>query len=42
MSAGYNFFGFKEEDLDEEDTSKPVVYARMRFKFDEEMFNWLQ
>ena len=42
LSAGYNFFGFKDEDLDEEDASNPGVYVRMRFKFDETMFNWLQ
>ncbi|MGB5443171.1 MAG: carboxypeptidase regulatory-like domain-containing protein [Gammaproteobacteria bacterium] len=42
LSAGYNFFGFKDEDLDEEDVSNPGAYARMRVKFDEEMFNWLQ
>ena len=42
LSAGYNFFGFKDEDLDEEDASNPGAYARMRVKFDEEMFNWLQ
>ena len=42
LSAGYNFFGFKDDDLDEENTSNPGVYARIRFKFDESMFNWLQ
>ena len=42
VSAGYNFFGFRDDDLDEENTSNPGVYVRLRFKFDEDMFNWLR
>jgi len=41
LSAGYNFFGFEDEDLGGDDTN-PGAYVRMRFKFDEDLFDWLR
>ncbi|CAN5884471.1 MAG: hypothetical protein USCGTAYLOR_02806 [Chromatiales bacterium USCg_Taylor] len=37
-SAGYNLFGFEDEDLSADEHTDQGVYARLRFKFDEELF----
>lgn len=38
LSAGYNFFGFKDSDLAGTDYTNRGVFVRMRFKFDEDLF----
>ena len=38
ISAGYNFFGFSDEDLDPSGYTNPGVFMRLRFKFDESLF----
>ena len=38
LSAGYNFFGFKDNDLEGEDYTAQGVYLRLRIKFDENSF----
>ncbi len=38
LSAGYNFFGFKAEDLSGGDYTNHGAFVRMRFKFDEDLF----
>ena len=38
VSAGYNFFGFKDDDLAGEDYTARGAYLRLRFKFDESLF----
>lgn len=38
ISAGYNFFGFKDKDLAGEDYTAKGVYLRLRIKFDESLF----
>ena len=40
LSAGYNFFGFKDKDLAGADYTDRGVYVRMRYKFDETLFDW--
>ncbi len=35
LSGGYNFFGFKDKDLQGTDYTARGVYVRMRYKFDE-------
>lgn len=42
VAAGYNFFGFEDDDLTDGDYSDPGVYLRLRAKFDEDLFQWLQ
>jgi hypothetical protein len=42
VAAGYNFFGFEDDDLVDGDYSDPGVYLRLRAKFDEDVFQWLQ
>ncbi|MGH8532111.1 MAG: hypothetical protein ACREV1_05110 [Gammaproteobacteria bacterium] len=37
-SAGYNLFGFEDEDLSADEHTDQGVYVRLRFKFDEELF----
>jgi hypothetical protein len=39
LSAGYNFFGFKDKDLAGADYTDRGVYVRMRYKFDESLFD---
>jgi uncharacterized repeat protein (TIGR01451 family) len=41
LSAGYNFFGFKDEDLANGDNTAKGVFVRLRYKFDEELFDTL-
>ncbi len=38
VSLGYNFTGFHDRDLVEDNTSAQGAYIRMRFKFDETLF----
>ncbi|MDD4929567.1 MAG: SdrD B-like domain-containing protein [Gallionella sp.] len=39
VSAGYNFFGFKEPDMVGQNATDKGFLMRLRFKFDEDMFN---
>lgn len=41
VSAGYNFFGFEDDDLTEGAYTNPGAYVRFRFKFDESALGWL-
>jgi uncharacterized repeat protein (TIGR01451 family) len=41
LSAGFNFFGFEDDDLTDGDYSNPGPYVRLRAKFDEDLFQWL-
>ncbi len=38
LSAGYNFFGFKGDELSGGDYTNHGAFLRMRFKFDEDLF----
>ena len=38
LSAGYNIFGFKGEELSGSDYTNQGAFLRMRFKFDEDLF----
>ena len=38
LSAGYNFFGFRDDDLGGGDYTNRGTFLRMRFKFDEDLF----
>lgn len=38
LSAGYNFFGFKGDDMSGGDYTNQGAFLRMRFKFDEDLF----
>ncbi len=38
VSGGYNFSGYKDDDLAESDTTLQGAYVRFRFKFDENLF----
>jgi uncharacterized repeat protein (TIGR01451 family) len=40
LSGGYNFFGFHDRDLQGADYTDRGVYVRMRYKFDESLFDW--
>ncbi|MDO5768583.1 MAG: hypothetical protein Q4P13_03695 [Psychrobacter sp.] len=39
LSLGYNFMGFTDEDIASDDTTQQGAYLRLRFKFDEDLFN---
>jgi hypothetical protein len=39
VSAGYNFFGYRDEDLAGGDTTTKGPYVRLRYKFDEQVFD---
>ncbi|CAB1220240.1 hypothetical protein SFB21_2574 [Acinetobacter bouvetii] len=39
LSAGYNFSGYKDDDLVDSDTTIQGAYVRFRFKFDENLFS---
>lgn len=39
LSAGYNYFGFYDKDLSGEDYTNAGAFMRMRFKFDEHLFD---
>lgn len=39
-ALGYNFRGFEDRDLTEEQHTAGGVYLALRFKFDEGLFNW--
>ena len=38
LSGGYNIFGFSDKDLAGENYTNPGIFARIRFKFDENSF----
>ncbi len=38
LSGGYNFFGFRDEDLASGDYTNKGAYVRLRYKFDEDLF----
>lgn len=38
LSLGYNFMGFKDDDIANDDTTQQGAYFRLRFKFDEDLF----
>ena len=40
VSAGYNFSGYRDDDLTDSDTTIQGGYLRFRFKFDEDLFNF--
>lgn len=40
VSAGYNFSGYRDDDLTDSDTTIKGAYMRFRFKFDEDLFNF--
>lgn len=42
LSAGYNFFGYEDRDFDNSNSTRRGFYVRLRFKFDEELFRWLE
>lgn len=42
VSAGYNFSGYKDDDLIESNTTLQGAYVRFRFKFDEDIFKKYQ
>jgi len=42
LSGGYNFFGYEDKDFDSSNSTRAGPYMRLRFKFDEEMFRWLE
>lgn len=39
LSIGYNFFGFKDDDLAGVNYTNPGFFFRFRYKFDEDLFN---
>ena len=40
LSGGYNLFGFKDKDLAGADYTDKGFYVRLRYKFDETLFDW--
>ena len=42
IGVGYNFSGFEEDDLDREGYNSEGVYFGLQYKFDEDMFGWLE
>ncbi len=42
IGVGYNFVGFRERDLDEEEFYAPGWLFGIEYKFDEDMFQWLR
>ncbi len=38
LSAGYNWFGYKDQDLTASDYTNKGVFLRLRYKFDEDLF----
>ena len=38
LSAGYNIFGFKEDELADQDYTNQGLFLRLRYKFDESVF----
>ena len=40
LSGGYNLFGFKDKDLTAQDYTDKGFYIRLRYKFDETLFDW--
>ncbi|MES2683429.1 MAG: hypothetical protein V4650_07895 [Pseudomonadota bacterium] len=42
FSGGYNFVGYSDEDLNDADYTRDGPFMRLRFKFDEDLFTWLE
>jgi len=42
FSAGYNLYGFHDDDLEGEDYTRQGPFVRLRFKFDEDLFKFLE
>lgn len=42
VGVGYNLIGFDEGDLDPQGFNQHGFYINMQYKFDEEIFNWLE
>lgn len=42
VSAGYNFAGYYDRDFEDVDYTQQGPYLRLRFKFDENNFRWLE
>jgi len=42
IGVSYNFGGFRDEDLDHEEYNAHGFRVGVQFKFDEDMFEWLQ
>ncbi|WP_293374443.1 SpaA isopeptide-forming pilin-related protein [Nevskia sp.] len=42
LSGGYNFLGFQDDDLEDADYTRQGPYIRLRFKFDEDLFKFLE
>ncbi len=40
LSGGYNLFGFKDKDLAGQDYTDRGFFVRLRYKFDETLFDW--
>ena len=40
LSGGYNLFGFKDKDLAGQDFTDKGFFVRLRYKFDETLFDW--
>ena len=40
LSGGYNLFGFKDKDLTGADYTDKGFFVRLRYKFDETLFDW--
>jgi hypothetical protein len=38
LSAGYNWFGYKDQDLTGGDYTNKGAFVRLRYKFDEDLF----
>jgi trimeric autotransporter adhesin len=38
VSGGYNFTGYRDDDLTDANTTTKGAYMRLRFKFDEDLF----
>ena len=42
VGVGYNFTGFDEGDLDSEGYNRQGIYIHAEYKFDEDLFHWLE
>ncbi len=42
LSAGHNWLGYQDNDLNDVDYTRRGAYLRLRFKFDEDFFQWLE
>jgi len=42
LGVGYNFIGFEDRDLDEQGLNRQGFYIQALYKFDEQLFGWLE